>query len=71
MKPIPNYLSVFDRKLDDLRKKIKVELSKPKKERSKHDLKRLLKSAQKLKKVIKEAKKVTAKRCPHCDGELE
>lgn len=71
MKPIPNYLSVFDRKLDDLRKKIETELLKPKKDRSKHDLKSLLKSAQKLKKVIKDAKKSTAKKCPHCGGELE
>lgn len=70
MKPILSFLNIFDRKLDDLRKRIKKEFEKPKKERSKQELKRLLHDARKLRHAIKDAKKGTSKKCPHCGGEI-
>lgn len=68
-KYLPNFLTVFDQKLNNLRKLIKKELDKPKKERKKADLKRLLKQAKELKVAIHTAKKATAQKCPHC-GEV-
>lgn len=69
-KAIPNYLTVFERKLEDLKKKIDREIKKPKKERSKESLKRFLDDARRLKKSIKSIKEDHAKYCPHCGKEV-
>jgi len=67
---IPNYLQVFERKLDDLKKRIRHEISKPKKERSKHKLKLLLGDAKGLKKALKEVREDHKARCPHCHKDI-
>ena len=64
------YLPVFKTKLEKLRSLIKGEISKPKKERSKKSLKRLLEEAKELKKLVREMDKVETKRCPHCGEKL-
>lgn len=64
------YLPVFKTKLEKLRALIKDEISKPKKERSKDALKRLLQEAKELKKLVREMDKIETKRCPHCGEKL-
>lgn len=66
---LPHFVDIFEQRLGKMKKQIEGELKKPKKERSKHALKRLIKEANGLKKQIKKVKKVTQK-CPHCGGEL-
>lgn len=67
---LPNFLNVFEQKLTRLKKQIKGELNKPKKERSKADLKEMLRVAKGLRKVIRAVKKQNIKSCPHCGGEI-
>jgi len=67
---IPNYLQVFERKLDDLKKRIRQETDKPKKERSKHKLKGFLAEAKRIKKAIREVREDHKARCPHCHKEI-
>ena len=64
------YLPVFKTKLEKLRSLIKDEISKPKKERSKDALKRLLEEAKEIKNLVKEMDKHEVKRCPHCGEKL-
>lgn len=64
---IPNYLQIFDKKLDGLKDRIKREIQKPKKERNKATLKHFLADAKSLRKVLKHAKQENAVKCPHCD----
>jgi molecular chaperone GrpE (heat shock protein) len=66
-KSIPNYLQIFDKKLDALKERIKREIEKPKKERNKESLKHFLADAKSLRKVLKQAKHENAVKCPHCD----
>ncbi len=70
MKPIPNFLSVFEQKLEKLKDKIKEEIHKPKKERSKKVLKEFLHEAKDLKHLINSINEQYEKRCPHCGGKL-
>lgn len=67
---VQGFIGVFEHKLEKMKKRIKEELAKPKKERSKDVLKRIVKEANGLKKVIKKYKKVS-KKCPHCGEEIE
>lgn len=67
---IPNFLDIFEKRIDEQRKKIKKELEKPKKERNKHLLKALLKDTKQMRKRINMAREHTAKKCPHCGGKL-
>lgn len=69
-KYLPNFISMFEQKLNDMRKKIDKELKKPKKERDVDVLKSLVKQANELKKRVRVAKKETATKCPHCGKEL-
>lgn len=69
-KPIPNFLSVFEHKLERLKNNIKKEIEKPKKERSKKALKDLVMEAKDLKRLIKQIKGDSVSLCPHCRGEL-
>jgi len=67
-KPIPNFLNVFEHKLDRLKDKIKDEIHKPKKDRSKKVLKELVMEANDLKRLIKQIKGDNVSLCPHCRG---
>lgn len=67
---VPNYLGIFEQKLDHLRRRIQKELDLPKKERSKHHLKKMIKEANDLKRSLKQARKVAIKKCPHCGEAL-
>jgi hypothetical protein len=54
-----------------MKKQIKTELDKPKKERKRAELKDLLKGAKHLQNAIGKVKKQTIKLCPHCGKEVE
>lgn len=68
---LPNFLNVFEHKLVRMKKQIKAELDKPKKERKRVELKNLLKGAKHLQNSIDKAKKQSVKLCPHCGKEVE
>jgi predicted nucleic acid-binding Zn-ribbon protein len=68
---LTNYLEVFLQKLDKQKKRIKNELDKHKDSRDREFLKKELKEAKRLKHLVKDMKKSSAKTCPHCGGELE
>lgn len=67
---ISGFISIFEGKVKKQKERIQKELDKPKKERNRHALKEMLKEANKLKRTIKQAKKQTSIKCPHCGGEL-
>lgn len=67
---ISGFISIFEAKVNKQKERIQKELDKPKKERNRHALKEMLKETNSLKKRIKQAKKQTAIKCPHCGGEL-
>ena len=67
---VPNYLGIFDQRLRQLRNRIVKELERPKKERSKQHLKKMLKEANALKKTLKKARKISDQKCPHCGEPL-
>lgn len=69
-KAIPNYLGIFEQKLNLMLKELKKELNKPKKERSKNKLKFLIRDIKKSKQLLKEAKQENAVVCPHCGQEI-
>jgi len=69
-KSLPNYLHVFEYRLNDLRKRIEKEMELPKKERSRHTLKKIVNEARKLRNKIKDVRDEHAKECPHCGGKL-
>lgn len=69
-KTIPNFLTVFESKLDKLKNRIDEELKKPKSERRKSSLKFMLKEAKSLKKVINDIRKEHSRKCPHCGNEI-
>jgi len=67
---ITAFISVFEERLDKLKKSLKNELQLAKSERRKDVMKRLVKDAKSLQKTINGVKKENAKVCPHCGGEL-
>lgn len=70
MKPIPNYLDVFESRVKNIRVKLKKELEKSKSERSRATIKRLIKEHKDISKAIKEVREAFEKRCPHCGHKL-
>jgi hypothetical protein len=68
-KSIPNFLDVFEKRVDAARQRIKEELDKEKPQRDRKLLKELLNDIKGLRKSIKLARSEHAARCPHC-GEL-
>lgn len=62
---ITAFLPVFKQRLDWSIAGLKEEIKKPKKERNKESLKRLLKEAKELKHLVKELDENTTK-CPNC-----
>jgi hypothetical protein len=69
-KSIPNYLDVFQNRLERLRTKIKEEYHKPKRERSKHNLKKFVREARELRDCIVEVREDHALKCPHCHKKI-
>ena len=67
---ITAFISVFEERLDKLKKSLRIELERAKSDRRKDVMKRLVKDAKSLQKTINEVKKENAKICPHCGGEL-
>ena len=70
MKSLPTFLPVFEQKLRHFKGKIEKELAKPKAERTKIDLKSLLREAKGLKKTINKIKKDNSMSCPNCGHDL-
>jgi hypothetical protein len=68
-KVLTTYLSVFEGRLTKIKEDIKKEISKPKKDRSKHFLKDLVVESKKLKRLVRDMKQESQKLCPHC-GEI-
>ena len=66
---ITGFISIFEKKLEKQKERIKAELDKPKKERNRDVLKSMLKETKTLQKRLREVKEHTAQRCPHC-GEV-
>lgn len=68
MKPtekVTAFLPVFKQRLEWSISSLKEEIKKPKKERNKESLKRLLKEAKELKHLVKELDE-NATKCPNC-----
>ncbi len=68
-KVLTTYLSVFEGRLTKIKEDIKKEISKPKKDRSKHFLKDQVVESKKLKRLVRDMKQESQKLCPHC-GEI-
>lgn len=69
-KLLPTYLPVWEQQFQKLKKLIKEEIDKPKKDRKKQHLKRMLEECKELKYLIKSIKDEHDKKCPHCGGKL-
>jgi len=67
---VGGFLGVFEQRVNQLRKRLKDELSKKKSERSKHTLKGIIKEIKEWEDVLKQHRK-DSKRCPHCGERLE
>jgi hypothetical protein len=65
-KSIPNFLDVFEKRVDAARQRIKEELDKEKPQRDRKLLKHLLHDIKDIRKAIKSAREEHASRCPHC-----
>lgn len=63
---IPNYLDVFQKRVDKARDRVKEELAKDKEQRDRKLLKELLKDVKGIRRAIKQAKQEHAARCPNC-----
>lgn len=69
-KTLPNYLHVFEQRLDSIRNKLQAQLDLPKEKREKKSLKFLIKEAKKLRNLIREVKDEHAVKCPHCGKKI-
>jgi hypothetical protein len=69
-KSIPNFLDVFEKRVDSARQRIKEELDKEKPQRDRKLLKELLHDIKGLRRAIKSARSEHAARCPHCGETL-
>jgi len=67
---VGGFLGVFEQRVNQLRKRLKDELSKKKSERSKHTLKGIIKEIKEWEDVLKQHRK-DSKRCPHCGEKLD
>lgn len=70
-KSLPNYLHVFEQRLNSIKSKLKHQLDLPKEKREKKVLKALLKEAKKFKVLIHEVKDEHAAKCPHCGKKIQ
>ena len=62
-KPVPNYLDVFEQRLQAQKIRLKQLLDTPKQNRDKHKIKHILRETQKLKRILKQYKSTG---CPNC-----
>ena len=69
-KTLPNYLHVFEQRLNSIRTKLQAQLDLPKEKREKKSLKMLVKEAKKLRSFIREVKDEHAAKCPHCGKKI-
>ena len=69
-KTLPNYLHVFEQRLDSIRTKLQAQLDLPKEKREKKSLKMLVKEAKRLRTLIREVKNEHAAKCPHCGKKI-
>lgn len=69
-KILPTYLPVWELKFEKIKKIIKTEIDKPKKERKKLYLRKMLKECKELRVLIKAIKKEHNKKCVLCGGIL-
>ena len=69
-KTLPNYLHVFEQRLESIRNKLQDQLDIPKEKREKKSLKLLVKEARKLRNLIREVKDEHAAKCPHCGKKI-
>jgi len=69
-KPLATFLGVFEQKLDKLKRGIKNEIEKPKRDRSKAALKDLVHQAKEMRDHVKAIKRANESFCPHCGAEL-
>ena len=69
-KSLPNYLHVFEHRLNSIKSKLKHQLGLPKEKREKKVLKSLLKEAKKFKVLVREVKDEHAVNCPHCGKKI-
>ena len=67
---LPNYLPVWEQQYQKIKGLIKEEIKKPKKDRKKQQLKRMLEECKELKYLIKSIKNENAKKCPHCGEKI-
>lgn len=65
-KSIPNYLTIFEKRIADQVSRIKEELKKPKNVRNKRLMRHLLHDIKKVKKAVELVKEDHAIKCPHC-----
>lgn len=63
------FVGVFEDKLERIRKKLKAELEKPKADRHKADLKRIIKEAKDLRNMVREIRQEHSLevKCPKCN----
>jgi hypothetical protein len=69
-KLLPTYLPVWESQFQKIKGLIKEEIKKPKKDRKKQHLKRMLEECKELKHLILAIKDENTKRCPHCNERL-
>lgn len=69
-KTIPNYLHVFEGRIEELRRRIEAQYKLAKKDRSKSELKAVVKEARSLRNAVREAQEEHSARCPHCGKKL-
>lgn len=67
---IPNFLDVFQKRVDRARDRVKEELEKEKSQRDRKLLKEVLKDVKDIRRAIKSAREEHAVRCPHCGHKL-
>lgn len=67
---IPNFLDVFQKRVDKARDRVKEELAKEKSQRDRKLLKEVLKDVKDIRRAIKSAREEHANRCPNCGYKL-
>lgn len=67
---IPNFLDVFEKRVDKARDRVKEELQKDKAQRDKKLLKEILSDVKDIRRAIKHAREEHASRCPNCGFKL-
>jgi hypothetical protein len=64
------FIAVFEQRVGLLRKRLKDELAKDKKERNRRTLKSVIKEIKSWNSTLKQLRKSSEHKCPHCGGQL-